>query len=252
MRYVLVLLLGLILGAGLVYYFFVGVPRMKMAGAVVQPPAPGAPPPGTALVTLDENFFNALLGAIFRDLNAPTFKLAQLENPGLAPRFIRVQDGGCQNQVTLMPEGSGIKTGVRITEGKILAPLAFNGSYSLFGSCQNFKGAAEANIQLAFNPEQQILSGQINVEGVNLEGINPAISGLVTMFVQNTINQRVNPLQILRGQQLSLAIPVQASGGTLKAQVKDVRSEIVDKALKLHINYEFTAARGAATTPPQT
>jgi hypothetical protein len=243
MRYLLILLLGVVLGGALVYYLFVGAPRMKMAGAVVQPPPPGAPPPGTALVTLDENFFNALLGAIFRDLNAPTFKLTSAER-SLQPRFVRVQEGGCPSQVTITPEGSGVRTGVRIANGKILAPLAFTGSYSVLGSCYNFKGAAEANIQLAFNPEQQILAGQINVEGVNLEGVNPIASGLITVFVQNTINQRVNPLQILRGQQLSLAVPVQASGGTLRAQVKEVRSEIIDNALRLHINYDFSAVRG--------
>ena len=35
---------------------------------------------------------------------------------------------------------------------------------------------------------------QINVEGVNVEGISPAFSPLVTTFVQNAINQRVNPI----------------------------------------------------------
>jgi hypothetical protein len=39
-------------------------------------------------------------------------------------------------------------------------------------------------------------------------------------------------------------MPVQASGGTLKAQVKDVRAEVVEGALRLHITYDFSAVRG--------
>lgn len=240
MRYLLTLLLGAAIGAGLIFYFFVGVPRAgQIVGAPVLPAAAGAPPAGTALLTLDENFFNALLTTIFRDLDAPKFQLA-----GTAAA------GDCANQVTIIPEGSNVKTGVRVADGKVLAPLAFQGSYSVFGSCLNFRGAGQANLQFSFDAAQQTLYGQINVENVNLDGVNPLASGFVTVFVQRAINERVNPLPILRAPQLALSVPVQAAGGTLKAQVKDVRSEVIDNALRLHINYDFAAARGAVTAPP--
>lgn len=252
MRYLLILLLGAALGAVAVFYFAVGAPRMKeMAGVEVQAPAPGEPPAGTALLTLDENFFNALLTTIFRDLGDLKFQLAGMRSIDGGVQFVRTQ-GGCANQVTVVSEGSGVKTGVRITDGKVMAPLAFNGSYSLLGNCLNFKGAGQANIQFNFNREQQTLYGQINVEGVNLEGVNPAVGGIVTLFVQRAINERVNPLPILRAQQLALSVPIQASDGTLKAQVKDVRSEVIDNALRLHINYDFNATRGQTPTNPQT
>ena len=66
----------------------------------------------------------------------------------------------------------------------------------------------------------------------------------MTVFVQNAINQRVNPLELLRAPQLVPIIPVKASGGVLKAQVKDVRAEIMEGALRLHITYEFKGERG--------
>ena len=39
-------------------------------------------------------------------------------------------------------------------------------------------------------------------------------------------------------------IPVKASNGALKAQVKDVRAEILDGSLKMHISYAFSGTRG--------
>jgi hypothetical protein len=39
-------------------------------------------------------------------------------------------------------------------------------------------------------------------------------------------------------------IPVKASNGLVKAQVKDVRSEAQDGQLRLHITYEFSGAKG--------
>jgi hypothetical protein len=141
-------------------------------------------------------------------------------------------------------EGSGVKTGVRLADGQIAAPLAFSGSYSTFGQCLNFRGWAQANIQLRFEQTEQTLYGQINVESVNLEGISPLFGGLVTGFVQNAINQRVNPLILMRGSQIGLQIPVQATGGTLRAQARQIRSEVKDGALRLHITYDFQGAGG--------
>jgi hypothetical protein len=144
-----------------------------------------------------------------------------------------------------------VRTGVRLENGQVLAPLAFSGTYNvpLLG-CQNFRGTAEANIGLRFAAPEQTLYGQLNVAAVNLEGMSPLLSGPVTGFVQNAINQRVNPLVLMRGQQISLNIPVQATGGTLGAQATDIRSEVKDKKLRLHITYDFNGAKGATAPPP--
>jgi hypothetical protein len=255
MRYVLTLLAGLVLGGALVFFLFVGAPRAKpLPGSVVKPPEQGGDPPGTALVTLDEKFFDALLATIFRDLGAPSFPLqftslrgqgagGGVGDGGSEVYSLAAFQGGCANSVVIAPEDSNVKTGVRLTEGKILAPLAFSGSYNSFGSCINFKGWAQANIELRFDQAQQTVYGQITVEGVNLEGTSPIVGGLVTPLVQRAINERVNPLEIMRSSQLTLAIPVKASNGTLKAQVKDVRSEVKDGTLRLHITYDFSAEK---------
>ena len=112
-----------------------------------------------------------------------------------------------------------------------------------------FKGWAQSSLQLSFDQAKQTVYGQINVEGLNLQGVTPVASGLVTVFVQNAINQRVNPLEILRAPQLAPVFPIKASGGTVRSQVKDVRAEIGDGAVKLHIIYSFNGNRDSQ---PQT
>jgi hypothetical protein len=76
---------------------------------------------------------------------------------------------------------------------------------------------------------------------VELEGVSPLISTLVTAFVRRAIDERLNPFPVLPVSQLSLSVPIQVSGGTLKAGVKDVRSEIQEGTLKLYLTYDFSA-----------
>jgi hypothetical protein len=256
MKYFLTLILGAILGGVGAYFLFVGAPRAgKPPGEAVRTPDAGGPPPGTAVVELDEQFFNTLLGSVFRDVGQPAFRLASgapaaaPEGPGVV-RYVEAQAGGaCQNEVVLAAEGGGVQTGVRLQNGEVLAPLAFSGSYNLFGNCVNFRGTAEANITLRFAAEEQTLYGQLNVRGVNLEGMSPLFSGPVTAFVQGAINQRVNPLVLMRGQPLTLSFPVQAAGGSLQARARDVREETKDGRLRLYVTYDFKGSKGAATPP---
>jgi hypothetical protein len=248
MRYFLVLLVGLLLGGAIVYLLFVGAPKAKLPpGTYVKVPEPGGPPPGTAVVILNDHFFNAFLDKIFKDLGSPTFLLSSIGsgNERMSQQFINVQ-GGCENKVTLAHEGSGVKTGVILKDGKVMAPLAFSGSYNVLGNCMDFKGWAQTNIQLAFNKEKQILYGQVNVEGVNLENISPLVGGMVTPVVQGAINQRVNPIEMLRSSQLALSLPIQATGGILQSQVQDIRSEVKDNALYLHVTYDLGANNRAS------
>lgn len=256
MRYVLTLLGGAILGALLVFFFVVGAPgAQSLPGAPVRPPE-GAPPPGTALVTLDERFFETLLGTIFQEVGAPSFPLQFVGGEGRAPTdeaagaFFMQAQGGCPNQVALAPEGSGVRTSVRFAEGRIQVPLAFNGSYNTPLGCANFRGWAQANVQIIFNQEQQIVYGQINVEGVNVEGAPALLSGVITQLVQQAINRQLNPLEILRAPQLAVPVPIQSGNGTLHARVQEVRAEIVDNVLRLHITYDFSGAP-TGQRPPQ-
>jgi hypothetical protein len=246
MRYILTLIAGVLIGGVLVFFFLVGAPRAnRLPGAPVKPPEPGGDPPGTALIVLDKPFFDTVLAAIFRDMNAPSFQLSQGADAGGARLELASFQNGCPSAVTLLPEGSNVKTEVRIENGKILAPLAFQGSYNApFVGCVRFTGWAQANLALRFDEAQQAVFGQLNVEGVNVDGTPPVVGTVVTGLVQGAINQRVNPIQILQSHQLRLSLPVKASEGTLNAQVKDVRAQINNNALQLHITYQFNGQKG--------
>jgi len=244
MRYILLLILGLVVGAGAAI-FFLGVPSAKaIPGARVQAPA-GADPAGTVVVSISDSFFEQMLTTIFRDLGPPKFNLssATRDSNSIQPAVFQ---GGCTNSVTLAAQDNNAKTQVQLAGGKITAPLVFSGSYNLVGNCIQFKGWAQTTIQLSFDQPSQTLYGRVVVEGVNLEGVNPMANNFVTVFVRSAIDSRVNPIQFLRPQQLQLMIPVQASNGSVKAQVKDVRSEVADGSLRLHITYEFSGAQGQA------
>lgn len=247
MKYILLLLLGLGIGAaGAVY--LLGVPSAKaIPGAVVQTPPPGGDPPSTVVVSISDSFLDEMLSTVFRDLGPPSFKLAS--NPG-QPDSAGIQraafQGDCANSITLAAEGNNVKTQVDFAGGKISAPLVFSGNYNLLGNCMQFRGWAQTTIQLSFDQPSQTLYGRVNVEGVNLENVNPVANNFVTVFVRTAIDSKVNPIQFLRPQQLQLLIPVQASNGSVKAEVKDVRSEAAEGALRLHITYGFSGAKGQA------
>jgi len=244
MRYLIILLLGLVLGAGAAV-FFLGTPRAKsMPGAQVQAPEAGGDPAGTVIVTLPSAFVQKFLATIFQDLGAPSFQLGAIERGANYNDIEHIVFQGCTNTITLAPEGSSVKTDVQFANSKITAPLVFSGSYNLIGNCMQFKGWAQTSIQLRFDEASQTVYGQVEVEGVNLEGVNPAANNFVTVFVRNAIDQRVNPLELIRAEQLQLMIPVRASNGAVKARVKDVRAEVLDGALKMHISYEFSGTRG--------
>ncbi|MBD0373330.1 MAG: hypothetical protein ICV60_21010 [Pyrinomonadaceae bacterium] len=247
MRYILTLLAGIVLGGLLVFFLLVGAPRAnRLPGAPVKAPDAGGDPPGTALIVLDKQFFDTVLAAIFRDMNAPSFQLSKIaeSNDGARLELAAFQNG-CASAVTLLPEGSNVKTEVRIENGKILAPLAFKGSYNApFVGCVQFTGWAQANLALRFDESQQAVFGQLNVESVTVDGTPPLVGTVVTGLVQGAINQRVNPIQILQSHQLKLSVPVKASEGTLNAQVKDVRAQINNGTLALHITYQFNGQKG--------
>ena len=239
-------LLGLIIGGALVFFFFGGAPRAANAppGIPIQPPDASGVPPGTAQIVLRQDFFNQILQTIFRDMNAPSFPLNltgqnNTENREVVRYGLLQNANGCEGKITLLPEGSGVQTGLRFEENRLTAPLAFSGSTSVFGSCIQFTGWAQANLELRYDAGQQSVFGQINVETVNLDGVVPVISSFVTPIVQSTINQRVNPIQVLQGKQIALNVPINATNGNLQANVKDVRAEVKDNALNLYVIYDF-------------
>ena len=242
MRYVVVLLVGILLGGGAAI-FFLGTPPAKSApGEAVRAPDQGGSPPATVVISLEQSFIDGVMATTFNGLGTPTFQLGQNNGDGSERIEDALFQGGCTNSITLLPEGSGVKTGVQFRNGNIYAPMAFTGNYNL-GGCMQFKGWAQTKITLSFDQAKQTVYGYVDVEGVNLEGVNPIANSFVTVFVQSAINQKVNPLVLVSEPQLSLMIPVKASNGAVKARAKDVRAEILDGSLKLHLTYEFSGLK---------
>jgi len=243
MRYLLILLLGALLGAGAAV-FFLGPPRARSApGVKVAAPDPKGDPPGTVVVSVDQGFVDAVLSTTFSGLGTPTFNLGKLQ-AGMEQFEQANFQAGCTNTITLLPEGSGVKTGVQFANGKISAPMAFTGSYNLVGNCMQFKGWAQTSIDLRFEEPKQTVYGTVTVDGVNLEGVSPVANNFITVFVQGAINQKVNPLVLVNERQLSLMVPIKASNGSVKARAKDVKAEILNGSLKLHVSYEFAGGKG--------
>jgi len=236
-RLVVGLLIGLLLGGVLTFYFFVGTPRaMKAPGTLIQPPDPNNVPGGAAQIVLRQQFLNEALGTIFKEMNAPAFPLSE-------------PSADCEGRITIQQQGSGVETGVSFENNRISSPLAFTGSYASPVGCVRFSGWAQSNLEMRFDQQNQTVFGQINVETVNLDGVNPVMSALVTPIVQSTINTRVNPIRILDGRQIAINLPVAAANGNLQAAVTDVRADVRDNALNLYVIYDFAGGPLSVASP---
>ena len=230
-------MIGLLLGGALTFYFFVGVPRASKApGTLIQPPDPNNVPSGAAQIVLRQQFLNDALGTIFKEMNAPAFPLSE-------------PSADCEGRITIQQQGSGVQTGVSFENNRISAPLAFTGSYASPVGCIRFSGWAQSNFEMRFDQQNQTVFGQINVETVNLDGVNPVMSALVTPIVQSTINTRVNPIRILDGRQIAVNLPVAAANGNLQAAVTDVRADVRDNALNLYVIYDFAGGPLSVASP---
>jgi hypothetical protein len=239
------LVLGFVLGGVVTFLTFVGVPRAAQSpGTPVLAPDP-AKGPASAQIVLGQDLFNQILTTIFRDINEPTFPLALNGDSTSGPVYERanfLQDPACDGTIRIKAEGSGVRSGLRLENGRISAPLAFSGSYNSPFGCLQFTGWSQADLELRFDKEKQAVYGRVNVETVNLDGVNPLFGGLITPLVQSTINTRVNPIQIIHPGQLAVDMPVASTGGKLQAVVEDVRAEVKENSLNLYVYYTFSGS----------
>ena len=230
--FVIGLFVGLLVGGVLTFFIFVRSPQAtNVPGVPIQPPNPNASKEGTARIVLPQEFFNGVLQTIFTEMKPPVFAVGQPASD-------------CDGQITILPEGSGTRTSVSFDNNKIAAPLAFSGSYASPVGCLRFTGSARSNFGLRYDAATQTVYGQINVENVALDGVNPFVGAIVTPFVQSTLNTRVNPIRILDGKQIAVNLPIAAAQGNLNAAIRDVRAEVKDNALNIDVIYDF------AGTPP--
>lgn len=212
-------------------------------------------------ISLNEQFFDTLLDAVFTNLKTPAFPISQTkEDPGSSDaafgsyendssRFQRASfglnqavvpvAGQCDETIRLLRATNGVRTAVKFRNAQIAAPIAFAGSYNppLVG-CLNFEGLADSNIVLEFDRESQILYGRARVSNVNLNGTGGFGGGLIGRMVQSSIDNKINPIKILDLGQLSFVVPVENSG-SLRMRATDLRYTIGEGVLHVHITYQF-------------
>jgi len=184
---------------------------------------------GEVGVVLTEELLNSLLVAVASRPEPPSFPLSKGGGKGK-----------CESRVQLLPEASGVRTAVRFVEGRITAPVAFRGSYDapLVG-CLNFQGWADTAFQLEFDRARQSLNARITVRDLKLKNVPTSlIGGGLTGLVQDAIDERVNPVEILRAEQLGARVPV-TRNDELRLRATDVRHEVVGRELRLRIVYEI-------------
>jgi hypothetical protein len=189
-------------------------------------------PAAEATVAINQQFANSFLDAIFDNLKEPSVSLSRTEG-----------QYGCANVASLKREVAGVRTAVRFESGRIAAPLAFAGAYysSLLG-CIQFEGWANATINLEFDRGRQALIGRIRIEDIHLTNVPALASGPLLTLVQNAIDTRYNPFNLVTLEQLSARAPIPPAGGALRLRAKEIRPEITPGSLQLHLVYEFTGS----------
>ena len=181
-------------------------------------------------ITVGEDFIENLLEAVFTNL----------ENPSIPISSNSSKD--CNETIRLKKEVEGVKTAVRFRNGDIFAPLAFEGNYnaSLFG-CIEFEGVAETKIDIVYDKNKDAIMGRAEVTDVNLSGSGGVGGKLIAGLVQSSIDDKVNPIEIVKLDKLSFLLPIQNSG-KLKMKATNVRHKVRDRSIDIYISYKFVKA----------
>lgn len=203
------------------------------------------------VISLNEQFFDALLETVFQNFPPPEFSIAAMQRPenktgptpaaaysfaSHNPSEINTQ---CSQTIKILRELNSVRTAVRFREGKVYVPMAFSGTYSVpFVGCVDFAGVAETNIDLIFDQGAQKLIGRANVFAVNLSGSGGVGSSAIARMLQSSIDKKLNPIEILSLEQISFGVPIPRTG-TVRMRAIGMRPEINNQLLNLRIDYQF-------------
>lgn len=184
-----------------------------------------------ATITVNEQFLNSFLAAIFDNLNEPSMPLTIGGAKSTAQ---------CASEIRLKREVNGVRTAVRFEEGRIVGPLAFAGAYnvSLMG-CIDFSGWADSEVVLSYDSNRRALVARFQLRDIHLNNTPAVLNGPLLGMVQGTIDRRYNPVELFTLEKLSSRVDIQPAGGALQVRAKEIRPEITPAALTLHIIYEF-------------
>ena len=188
-------------------------------------------PIAEATVTVNEQFLNSVLDAIFDNLKEPSMPLTI----GGAS-----STSECASEIRLKRESGGVRTQVHFENGHIVGPLAFAGAYnSTLMGCVEFSGWAESEVILEFDSARSAVIARFHLRDVHLNNTPAMLNGPLLNMVQGTIDRRYNPVELFTLEQLSTRANIQPAGGALRLQATDVRPEITPAGVTLHISYEF-------------
>ena len=194
-------------------------------------------PAAEATVTVNEQFLNSFLTAIFDNLQEPSMPLTigGASSPGT-----QGPSAQCASEIRLKREVEGVRTAVHFENGRIVGPLAFAGAYSssLLG-CIEFSGWADSEVNLEFNSERRALVARFHLREIHVNDVPAIANGPLLIMVQTAIDQRYNPVNLFTLEQLSTRVNIQPAKGALQLRAKEIRPEITPSALMLHITYEF-------------
>ena len=195
---------------------------------------------GEVVVVLPERLFNALVEALFTLPQPPTFTLPRI-GPSNEPNDNNNRNA-CASEITLVRAEAGGRTGVEFRGGLIAAPVAFRGTYSapLIG-CLKFQGWADTTLNLSFDETKQALVARVAVREVHLTKVPAMLNNGITGLVQDALDARINPIEILRAEQLSMRLPLtkMSNSGALRLRARTVRHEVAQGELRVRIVYEF-------------
>ena len=189
-------------------------------------------PTGEATIIVTDQFLNSFLTAMFDNLNEPSMPLT-VGGAKSGP--------GCASEIRLKREAGGVRTAVHFENGRIVGPLAFAGSYNsgLMG-CIEFSGWADSEVVLEYDNTRRALVARFRLRDIHLNNTPAVLNGPLLGMVQNTIDQRYNPVELFTLEKLSTRVDIQPAGGALQLRAREIRPEITPSALTLHIVYEFT------------
>ena len=202
-------------------------------------------------ISFGEQFFDALLDAVFQHSAPPEFALSSADRrddlgtparneslgSGIGSAFS--SEGVCNESITLLREGDGVRTAVRFREGQIIAPLAFKGNYNppLIG-CVPFSGVADTVIDLEFDRAGQRLVARARVTNVALSGTGGVGGSVIARLVQGSLDKRINPIEIVKTDKVTFVVPMQNSN-SVKMRATGFTHEIANGQLTIRVGYEF-------------
>src|ERR1041384_4428467 len=186
----------------------------------------GNAPAAEATVTVNEQFLNSFLTAVFDNLKEPSMPLTIAGG---------TSSSECASEIRLKRELNGVRTAVHFENGHIVGPLAFAGAYnaSLMG-CIDFSGWADSEVTLEYDNSRRAVVARFRVRDIHLNNAPAVLTGPLLGMVQGAIDLKYNPVELFTLEKFSTRVDIQPAGGALRLQATDARVEVLPNIGRLN------------------